>query len=98
MLAELGFDSALRMRNERMYVGCGGATEVHHDVGVDMGNLRAADAKSLEAALVDEPAGADAFDLPEDASGAGVILEPRMASAAPRQVSAWLSQASAQAE
>src|SRR6185369_16535580 len=45
-----------------------------------------ADAIALEPALVDEPAGPDAFELLEDGTGARVPVEPGMPSAAPAEI------------
>src|SRR5437899_650521 len=57
------------------HVGGGGVAEVDHDVGVHVGDLRIAHAKSLQSTLVDEASGADAFDLLEDGSGARMPVE-----------------------
>ena len=56
----------------------GGVAEVHHDVRVHVRDLRVADAMAFEAALINEPAGADAFDLLEDRAGARMPVEPGM--------------------
>jgi zinc protease len=74
------------MMDQRNDVSAGRASEVDHDVGVDVGNLRVANAKSLESALVDKPAGTDALDFLEDRACTGMPFEPRMSSAAPAQV------------
>src|SRR5437868_477836 len=58
-LTELLLDRALGVGDKGTDIGGGGVAEVDHDVGVDVGDLRVADAEALEAALVDEAAGAD---------------------------------------
>src|SRR5215212_10691569 len=76
----------LRMPDQRDHVGRGRVTEVDHDVRVDVRDLGVPDAEPLEAALIDESAGADPLDLLEDRAGARMPLEPGMPSAAPAQV------------
>jgi len=68
----------LGVRDECAHVGGGRATEVHDDVRVDVRDLRATDAESLESALVDEPSRPDALDLLEGRARARMNLEPRM--------------------
>src|SRR5438128_1651809 len=80
------FYGFLRDADQLADIGGRCAAEVDHDVRVDMGDLRAANAISLESALIDEPSSADAFDLFEDRSRARMPVEPRMLSAAPAQV------------
>ena len=84
--AALSLDGVLRDADQLANVLRGGVAQIHHDVRVDVRDLRVADAKSLEPALVDEPAGADAFDLLEDRAGARMPIEPRVLAAAPAQV------------
>jgi zinc protease len=74
------------MRDERANIAGRRVPEVHHDVRVDVGDLRIAHAKSLQPALVDETSGAYAFDLLEDRPGTRVNLEPRVTRSAPAQV------------
>ena len=86
MLAEPIGDALLRMRDQCTHVTRGGVPEIHHDVGVNVRDLRVANAKSLQTTLIDQPSGADAFDLLEDRSRARVDLEPRVTRATPAQV------------
>src|SRR5512144_580363 len=85
-MPELLLYCALSQRDQRSHVGRGRAAEVDDDVGVEVGDLRTADRRSLEAALIDQSAGADAFDLPEDGARARVDREPRVAGSAPAEV------------
>ena len=39
--------------------------KVHHDIGVDVGDLRAAPAEPLESGLIDEPSCSHSFDFLE---------------------------------
>src|SRR3954451_15364621 len=61
-------------------------TEIHHDVGVNVRDLRIANAMPLEPALVDQPTGPDALELLEDRAGARVPIEPRMPCSAPAEI------------
>ena len=83
---ELLAHHGLRVPDQRDDVSARRMAEVHHDVGVDVRDLGVADAKALEPALIDEPAGADALDLLEDRTGARVPVEPGMPAAAPAQI------------
>jgi len=84
--AELLFDSVLSDRDELAYVPGGRASEIHHDIGMNVGDLRIAVSESLESALIDEPACSHSFDLLEYRAGAWMKLQPRMPGAAPAQV------------
>src|SRR5688500_6375985 len=86
VLTEPLLHTLLRMCKESTDIPCGSATEIHHDVGVNMRDLSVADAKSLEAALVDQATRANPLDLLEDGPGAGVNLEPRVTRSTPAQV------------
>ena len=85
-LPELRLHLRLGERDQRPHVRGGGAAEVHDDVGVQVGDLGAANAVALETALVHQAPGADALDLPEDRARAGVDREPGMPRAAPAEV------------
>src|SRR6185503_11740078 len=54
--------------------------------GVNVRDLRIADAIALQPALVDQPSGADPFELLEDRAGARMPVEPGMPCAAPAEV------------
>src|SRR2546430_6046863 len=56
----------------------GRVAEVHHDVRVDMRDLRVADSSPFESALNDQATCPDAFDLLEHRSGARMPVQPRM--------------------
>src|SRR5687768_1827391 len=56
-------DGPLREGDQLADVLRRGGAEVDHDVRVDVGDLRVADAVALEPALVDQPSRADALDL-----------------------------------
>ena len=53
----------LPQRDERAHVGRRCAAEIDDDVGVNMRNLGIADAMSFQAALINQPAGSDTFNL-----------------------------------
>lgn len=63
---ELLLDRLLREMNQGLHVpGCGIA-EVHDDVGVQRGNLGAADLVPLQSRLINQPAGSQAIEFLED--------------------------------
>src|SRR5215213_1472527 len=74
------------MRDQRANIGGRRATEVHHDVRVNVRDLRVANPKPLQAALVDQATRPDALDLLEDRSGARMNLEPGVTRTPPAQV------------
>src|SRR5690606_35712727 len=82
----LALDSLLDVPDEVADVAGRRAAGVDEDVGVALRHHRPADARALEPAPVDEPAGADALDLLEDAPGRGLGVEGRVALAAPLEV------------
>src|SRR4029079_12662728 len=85
-VAQLLAYRGLRVPDQRDDVRGRRMTEVHHDVGVNVRDLGVADAIALEPALVDEPAGPDAFELLEDGTGARVPVEPGMPSTTPAEI------------
>lgn len=84
--SKLLFHGILRYRNQLTHVAGGRVAEVDHDVGVDMRNLCAAVAMTLESALIDQPASSHSLDLLEDRARTRVKLKPRVTGAAPAQV------------
>ena len=58
------------MGDEGVDVGGRGAARIDQDVGMPRGDQGAADPGAFQAALVDQTAGPDAFDLLEDGAGA----------------------------
>lgn len=68
------------------HVSGGRPSQIDHDVGVDMRNLRITVPKSLQADLIDQTARTDSLDFLEDRASAGMVLEPRMLATAPAQV------------
>src|SRR5262249_53391745 len=69
--AVLGPDRVAHDGDELEHVGGAGAAGVDDPVGVDRGDLGAADAPALEPALLDEPAGELAGRILEDRAGVG---------------------------
>jgi hypothetical protein len=76
----------LRMRDQRANVCRSCASKIHHDVCVNVRDLRAAHPESLEPALIDEAASPDSFDFLENRPGAGMNLKPGMPSPAPTEI------------
>src|SRR5699024_11648770 len=68
-VAGLLFHGVLDVPDQRADVGGGGVAAVDDDVGVSRRDLGTAVLQALEAALVDQAAGADAFDLAEYGAG-----------------------------
>lgn len=64
----------------------GGPSQIDHDVGVNVRDLRVTVAETLQSDLVDQPTGSNSFDLLEDRSGTRVILEPWVLAAAPAEI------------
>ena len=71
-MSETFENGLLCMSNDCTNVGSGSVAEVHEDVGVNVRDLRITNAETLESALIDESAGADAIDLLEDGARAGM--------------------------
>ena len=76
----------LRVRDHRPHIRRGGVSQVDENVGVNVRNLCIANAKALEAALIDQSTGTHTLDLLENRSRARMHSEPRMPRATPRQV------------
>src|SRR5215208_3251810 len=66
--AELFLDSILRDDDELSYILRRRTAEIHHDVGVNVRDLRISMAESLEAALVNQTPCSHSLDLLEDRS------------------------------
>src|ERR1700730_15551037 len=64
----------------------GGVSEIDHDIRVNMRNLCITVTETLQTDLIDQPSGADAFNLLEDRARAGVIIEPRVLAAPPGEI------------
>ncbi|MBV6519996.1 MAG: hypothetical protein MNPFHGCM_00100 [Gemmatimonadaceae bacterium] len=79
-------DSRLCVGDDSSHICSRRFAQVHDDVGVDVRDLRVANTKPLQSALIDQTPGTYAFDLPEDAAGAGMIFEPGMPRSAPGKV------------
>src|SRR5690554_386916 len=86
LVAELAAHGLARVVDEPPHLRRGRAAEVHDDVGVLVEDAGAAVHVALQAALVDEPARADALDLLEDRAGAGIEPEVGVALVAPGEV------------
>src|SRR5205085_1597258 len=86
MNAVLFLDRLLRGLDQAAHVGGRCTAEVHHDVRVDMRNLRVALPKAFHSALIHETTSANAFDLLEDRSRARVPIQPWMLSPAPAEI------------
>src|SRR5438309_11674749 len=59
--------------------------EIHHDVCVNVRDLRVANAKALESALIDETPSPHPSDFLEHGAGARIPIQPRMLAAGPTQ-------------
>src|SRR5690606_2259712 len=66
LLSELLLHLPLCQRDQRADIRRRRASQVHDDIGMQVGDLRAADPRTLEATLVHQAAGANPLDLPED--------------------------------
>lgn len=75
-VAVLRLYGVLHVFNECSYIVCGGFAQIHDDIGVDMRDLGVAYPEPFESGAIDEPAGANAFNFPEDGACAGVHVEP----------------------
>src|SRR5687768_11000748 len=85
-MARALLDHLLDMDDQGADVGGRGATRIDQDVGMAGGDHGASDAGPLEAALVDQAAGADARDLLEDGAGARLGVQGRVPLAPPLKV------------
>src|SRR5690606_18948646 len=86
LVTELAAHRLLREVHEPADLGRGGAAQVDDDVGVLVEDPRAAVDVALEAALIDEPARADALDLLEDRARARVEPQVGVPLVAPGEV------------
>src|SRR3954453_836354 len=85
-LTELLEHALLGVCDERANIASRRVPKVHHDIRVDVRNLRVANAKSLQATLVNQSPCTPPFDLLEDRAGARVNFEPRVTCTTPAQV------------
>lgn len=86
MLIEALRNLGLRNRDQLPDIFGGRLSQVHHDVGVNVRDLRVAVPKPLQSDLIYQAPGADTFDFLEDRTRAWVILEPWVLAAAPAQI------------
>src|SRR3954469_24851534 len=86
MLPKLILDGLLRQSDKLPHFRSGGVSQIHHDVRVNVRDLRIADAMAFEPALIHEATSAHTLDLLENGSCTGMPLQPWVARPAPAQV------------